>query len=129
MTLMVTLAERWLADVGFGDSFREPLRLDAREPQIQGDDAFTIEETETHLLMSRRQGDGDWQPQYRFTLEPYGFADFDEMCRYHQTSPQSHFTQRRQDAKHRKIKIGHYLLALVPKSKRLLQVASAPPHN
>ncbi len=25
MTLMVTLDERWLADVGFGDSFREPL--------------------------------------------------------------------------------------------------------
>jgi len=95
MTLMVTLEERWLADVGFGDSFREPLRLDSREPQVQGDDAFKIEETETHLVMSRRRADGDWQPQYRFTLEPYGFADYDEMCRYHQTSPQSHFTQKR----------------------------------
>lgn len=95
MTLMVTLEERWLADVGFGDSFREPLRLDAREPQIQGDDAFQIEDTETHLLMSRRRENGDWEPQYRFTLEPYGFADFDEMCRYHQTSPESHFTQKR----------------------------------
>lgn len=95
MTLMVTLEERWLADVGFGDSFREPLRLDAREPQIQGDDAFKIEETETHLIMSRRRENGDWEPQYRFTLEPYGLADFDEMCRYHQTSPESHFTQKR----------------------------------
>jgi N-hydroxyarylamine O-acetyltransferase len=28
MTLLVTLAERWLVDVGFGDSFLEPLRLD-----------------------------------------------------------------------------------------------------
>lgn len=95
MTLMVTLEERWLADVGFGDSFREPLRLDAREPQIQGDDAFKIEETETHLIMSRRRENGDWEPQYRFTLEPYGLADFDEMCGYHQTSPESHFTQKR----------------------------------
>ena len=95
MTLLVTLEDRWLADVGFGDSFREPLLLDERGPQIQGDDAFTIEETGTHLLMSRRQGNGDWQPQYRFTLEPYGFADYDEMCRYHQTSPHSHFTQKR----------------------------------
>jgi N-hydroxyarylamine O-acetyltransferase len=95
MTLMVTLEERWLADVGFGDSFREPLRLDEREPQIQGDDAFRIEEIGTHLVMSRRPENGDWQPQYRFTLEPYGFADYDEMCRYHQTSPQSHFTQKR----------------------------------
>ena len=95
MTLMVTLEQRWLADVGFGDSFREPLLLDERGPQIQGNDAYKIEETGTHLLMSRRQDTGDWQPQYRFTLEPYGFADYDEMCRYHQTSPQSHFTQKR----------------------------------
>ena len=30
MTLMVTLEDRWLADVGFGDSFREPLRSEER---------------------------------------------------------------------------------------------------
>lgn len=95
MTLMVTLEERWLADVGFGDSFREPLLLDERDPQLQGDEAFRIEETETHLVMSRRAADGEWQPQYRFTLEPHEYADYGEMCRYHQTSPQSHFTQRR----------------------------------
>src|SRR6185503_7138122 len=28
MTLMVQLAQRWLVDVGFGDSFLEPLLLD-----------------------------------------------------------------------------------------------------
>jgi N-hydroxyarylamine O-acetyltransferase len=95
MTLMVTLEDRWLADVGFGDSFREPLLLDERAPQIQGDEAFRIEETENDLVMSRRPENGDWQLQYRFTLEPYGFADYAEMCRYHQTSPQSHFTQKR----------------------------------
>lgn len=95
MTLLVTLEDRWLADVGFGDSFREPLLLDEREPQIQGDEAFRIEETETYLVMSKCAENGDWQPQYRFTLEPYGFADYEEMCRYHQTSPQSHFTQKR----------------------------------
>jgi len=50
MTLVVTLEDRWLADVGFGDSFREPLLLDEREPQVQGDDAFRIEETGTHLV-------------------------------------------------------------------------------
>ena len=95
MTLLVTLEDRWLADVGFGDSFREPLLLDEREAQIQGDEAFRIEETETYFVMSKRAENGDWQPQYRFTLEPYGFADYEEMCRYHQTSPQSHFTQKR----------------------------------
>jgi N-hydroxyarylamine O-acetyltransferase len=95
MTLMVTLEDRWLADVGFGDSFREPLLLDERGPQIQGDEAFRIEETGSQLVMSRRAENDVWQPQYRFSLEPHEYADYAEMCRYHQTSPQSHFTQKR----------------------------------
>src|SRR6185369_6090730 len=46
-------------------------------------------------VLERRNGDGIWQPQYRFTLQPYDYGDYAEMCRYHQTSPQSHFTQKR----------------------------------
>src|SRR5216684_5534157 len=34
MTLLVSLAERWLVDVGFGDSFLEPLQLEAEGEQI-----------------------------------------------------------------------------------------------
>jgi len=36
-----------------------------------------------------------WQPQYRFTLQPHTYADYAAMCHYQQTSPDSHFTQRR----------------------------------
>ena len=43
MTLMVTLATRWLADVGFGDSFLEPLLLDERREQVQGERAYRID--------------------------------------------------------------------------------------
>jgi N-hydroxyarylamine O-acetyltransferase len=32
---------------------------------------------------------------YRFTLRPHEYSDYEEMCRYHQTSPQSHFTRGR----------------------------------
>jgi N-hydroxyarylamine O-acetyltransferase len=96
MALMVTLEERWLADVGFGDSFRDPLRLDARGEQVQGDRAWRIDEDGSHLVLLRREGaDGPWAPQFRFTLQPHEYADYADMCRYHQTSPQSHFTQRR----------------------------------
>src|ERR1051325_11613732 len=42
MALMVTLEERWLVDVGFGDSFLEPLRLDSREDQVQGTRSFRV---------------------------------------------------------------------------------------
>lgn len=95
MTLMVTLDNRWLADVGFGDSFIEPLLLDERGEQIQGRRAYNIVPDNDYLILMQREEEGEWNAQYRFTLQPYEYADYAEMCRYHQTSPQSHFTQRR----------------------------------
>jgi N-hydroxyarylamine O-acetyltransferase len=95
MTLVVSLDERWLVDVGFGDSFREPLRVDSRTIQVQGDRAYRIEEDDGLLTLSQRESQGDWRGQYRFTLRPYEYADYADMCRYHQTSPQSHFTRQR----------------------------------
>ena len=95
MTLMVTLAERWLADVGFGDSFLEPLLLDSRDEQVQGTRAFRIVDDDDRLILMRRNPGADWEPQYRFTLQPYTFADYEETCHFHQTSPDSHFTKGR----------------------------------
>jgi N-hydroxyarylamine O-acetyltransferase len=94
MALMITLGERWLADVGFGDSFLEPLLLDAEREQMQTLDAFRIDRAGDYRIVMRRDAD-EWKPNYRFTLQSYEYADFAEMCRYHQTSPQSHFTQKR----------------------------------
>jgi N-hydroxyarylamine O-acetyltransferase len=95
MTLMVTLEERWLCDVGFGDSFREPLHLDERDPQVQGTNAFRIDSDGTELTLMSNINNSEWRPQYRFTLQPHEFADYEAMCRYHQTSPDSHFTKGR----------------------------------
>lgn len=96
MALQVTLAERWLVDVGFGDSFREPLRLDERTEQAQGATAYRIDAAEDgRLILMRRAEGGAWSAQYRFGLEPHVYADYAGMCRYHQTSPGSHFTQQR----------------------------------
>jgi N-hydroxyarylamine O-acetyltransferase len=94
MPLMVTLAERWLVDVGFGDCFREPLLLDERGEQVQGWRAYRIEEGgDGHLILLRRGEDCQWEPQYRFSLEAHVYADYASMCRYHQTSPESWFAQ------------------------------------
>ena len=95
MALMVSLAQRWLVDVGFGDSFREPLRLDERGEQSQGRRAYRILSDDTHLILMQCNDETDWQAQYRFTLQPHEYADYAEMCHYHQTSPQSHFTRAR----------------------------------
>jgi len=96
MALRIDLDEPWLADVGFGDSFREPLRLDSREEQVEGRQAFLIDEGEDgRRILARRGEDGEWKPVYRFSLRPYVYADYAEMCRFHQTSPDSHFTRNR----------------------------------
>ncbi|MBA4182475.1 MAG: arylamine N-acetyltransferase [Acidobacteria bacterium] len=95
MTLVVTLDECWLADVGFGDSFDEPLLLDERGEQTQGGRAYKIVPDDDRLILLQRENEDEWKAQYRFTLQPYEYADYAEMCRYHQTSPQSHFTRAR----------------------------------
>jgi len=95
MALLVTLEQRWLVDVGFGDSFREPLLLDERAEQVQGRRAYRIVPDGERLILQQREEGAEWKAQYRFTLQPHVFADYEEMCRYHQTSPQSHFTRAR----------------------------------
>lgn len=95
LTLLVQLEDRWLADVGFGDSFREPLRLDEPGEQVQAGGTYRLtSEGEAWIYWSRNET-GAWRPQYRFTLQPRQLDDFAEMCHYQQTSPESHFTQRR----------------------------------
>jgi N-hydroxyarylamine O-acetyltransferase len=94
MALLVELDEPWLADVGFGDSFREPLRMNDRGEQQQDGDAYRLSDAGEYLILERREG-GEWNSQYRFTLQPYDLQDYAGMCHFHQTSPESTFTQRR----------------------------------
>jgi N-hydroxyarylamine O-acetyltransferase len=95
MALLVTLGERWLVDVGFGDSFLEPLRFEPHTEQMQGGRSYRVDTEGARFVVMRRDGDGPWHAQYRFDLTPYEYADYAEMCRYHQTSPHSHFTRSR----------------------------------
>ncbi len=79
--------------MGFGDSFVEPLLLDERGEQRQGTRSFLIKDEGGRLVLLLKDEGGEWEPQYRFKLEPRAFADYAEMCRFHQTSPESHFTR------------------------------------
>jgi N-hydroxyarylamine O-acetyltransferase len=95
LTLLVELEERWLADVGFGDNFLEPLRFDDPSEQIQGNKAYRlVHDGETGIYSTRRL-DGDWQDEFWFSLTPHTLADFIPGCQYHQTSPDSPFTRKR----------------------------------
>ncbi len=94
LLLVVDLQEHWLADVGFGDSFLEPVRLVTGE-QVQDGRVYRVDwNDERYILLRREAGEGE-EAMYRFTLEPHQLTDFTGRCRYHQSSPQSHFTQQR----------------------------------
>lgn len=95
LTLRVDLDEPWLADVGFGDCFLEPLRLQAGVEQAQDGRHYRIVPSDESLELERTELDGFWKKQYRFTLQPRRLADFAPMCHYHQTSPESPFTRKR----------------------------------
>src|SRR5215472_11082362 len=94
LALRVDLDEPWLADVGFGDSFLEPLRLNPEIEQEQYGQRFRIAQVEDVMIVRRRVGDF-WKGQYQFKATPHNLNDFAERCDFQQTSPESHFTQQR----------------------------------
>ena len=94
----------WLADVGFGDLFLQPLRFEPAVEQADADGrtyrllqeaAESGEETKREYWILQQSSGEQWEAQYRFTLQPHTLTDFTERCQYHQTSPASHFTQKR----------------------------------
>lgn len=95
LALRVDLDEPWLADVGFGDSFLEPLRLKTGIEQEQFGRMYRIVEADGSLHVERTEPDGAWKREYSFTLEPRQLSDFSAMCDYHQTSPESPFTRKK----------------------------------
>lgn len=95
LTLRVDLEQPWLADVGFGDSFLEPLRLEAGTEQSDPAGMFRLIEDQGRWHMQRRVSDGNWKAQYSFSLQPRRLEEFAEMCHHHQTSPDSSFTRNR----------------------------------
>jgi N-hydroxyarylamine O-acetyltransferase len=96
MSLLVTLKDRWLADVGFGDLFTEPKRLDYAGPQTDSGRTYQITRAAGGRLLSRWDAEEKiWEPQYKFTLQPRKLVDYARRCRWHETSPNSHFRKRR----------------------------------
>ncbi len=98
MTLLLNVdGERWIADVGFGDSFRHPLRLVENVVQEDADPRGTdyrLTHESDRWTMSQRLRDGEWKPQYDFTLETRDLSEYSAMCRHQQVSPESHFTRK-----------------------------------
>ncbi len=95
LTLGVDLQQPWLVDVGFGESFLEPLRLQTNLEHRDPAGIFHLVEKDARIHMEKSEPDGTWKPQYSFTLQPRRLEEFAAMCHHHQTSPDSSFTKNR----------------------------------
>ncbi|MBS1550800.1 MAG: arylamine N-acetyltransferase [Bacteroidetes bacterium] len=86
----------WLADVGFGDSFIEPLEIKLNEVQKDPTGFYRISEfAGTDYLSLQKSSDGlIFKDEYIFTFKERKWNEFEEMNNYHQTSPDSPFTKK-----------------------------------
>jgi len=82
-----------IADVGFGDSFTEPMQFGYGE-QKQQTGLFKLVENGERWELRRNNGDG-WKPQYDFSLVSRDLDEYEPMCRHQQTSPDSIFTKKK----------------------------------
>ena len=93
LILLIEMEEPLIADVGFGDSFLEPLRLYIDEEDVQHGSSYHFTGSDSEKVLQRRR-ESDWEPQYVFSLTSRRLAEFSATCHYQQTSPESGFTQK-----------------------------------
>lgn len=97
MAMWVEVDGAWLADVGFGGSFRVPVRLDGRGDIVTDvcGQAHRATLDSGVWTLHKRTAEGAWEVSCRFTHLPRALPDFEEACRYQQFSPASFFRQTR----------------------------------
>lgn len=92
-TIRVDLDHPYLVDVGFGDSFIRPLRLDLEGPQDGGIGAFDLVRAGDTVTLRALDDDGP-QSEYAFTLVPASPSTFEASNRHLQTAPDTVFTAK-----------------------------------
>ena len=96
MCLLVQLEQRWLADVGYGDLFLQPVALQEDTIQTDGRNYFKVEKTavdEYALLMA--SGKAHFCRKYTFGTQNQAVSDFASLCQDKQTNPDSYFVKNK----------------------------------
>lgn len=96
LTLLVELDDLWLADVGFGDNFLEPILINEIKPQQNINGWYLISDYDNYYLKLSKSSVNDvYTDEYIFTLTERKWNEFEGMNLYHQTSADSHFTKNK----------------------------------
>ena len=78
LLLLVDTGEQLIADIGFGDSFIEPLGF-LKSAEILQAIPYRLIEADSDWILQQQQPLAAWQTQYKFTLRPRQLADFRPM--------------------------------------------------
>lgn len=96
MALIVTIENReYLVDVGFGDFCYEPIKLELNRLHKDQAGKFYFDMYKEKKYRISKVQDGEMVPQYIFNLTNRTLEEFREMCEYHQSNPESHFTHQK----------------------------------
>ncbi len=97
-TLEVQLDQPYLVDVGFGESFITPLRLNDRDPQDGGIASFQFFDSAEGLTLTKLEPLEDGTvapaPQYRFRRVTLQMSDFDEASDRLRSDPDLHWSAK-----------------------------------
>lgn len=92
MAIIVDLGESYIADVGFGDLFVEPIVIKP-EPQFDGRNHFRIANEGSEMVIYMSADGQHYARKYTFTLTEVPLSSFEAMCYQKQVSPDSHFVK------------------------------------
>jgi N-hydroxyarylamine O-acetyltransferase len=85
--------EEYLVDVGFGDFTAEPLKFELNIEQEDKNGIYRITKYNEEYFEVAKKEVGVWYSEYIFKDKIRDLTEFAEMCNFHQTSPESHFTK------------------------------------
>ena len=94
LTLEVMLDEPYLVDVGFGENFVEPLRLNHRGPQMDPAGVFEFIESSEGTTLTQHDDQGVPGPLFRFRRVARELADFDPASELLRTDPGRHWMHK-----------------------------------
>jgi N-hydroxyarylamine O-acetyltransferase len=92
LCLRVDLDEPYIVDVGFGDSFTNPMPLTSDGDGNSTERPFRLEHDETWVTLIEQVDPP--KPLYRFKLTPRELSDFTAQSEHLQTPGMSHFTEK-----------------------------------
>jgi N-hydroxyarylamine O-acetyltransferase len=97
MALIVNIEnDQYLVDVGFGEFSLYPLKIEMNKEMNDPRGIFRIEMfDEEYRIVKKKNPEGIFIPEYIFSEKERKMEEFIERCDYHQTSPESHFKQKR----------------------------------